>query len=195
MILSLCPALFVGVALGACVEPEPNEECGDTIIVRVNPSTDFSTIATFAVIEAVTDPNDVPGDLPGDIHESIAAANQVARDSLVARGLTEVDPALEIPDVWLFSVVSTDPEMGYILKCVPGYVWWGWLWGWDSCAWSEKVPITYEAGTVFIGLGQVEDDPDGELVFGGAIQGVLECEDVRERLELGVEKIFLQYPG
>src|SRR5262245_24559686 len=94
MILLPCSALFAGLALGACVEPDSDEACGDTIVTRVNPTTDFSTITTFAVIEEVVDPNDVPDDLPSDIHESIAAANQVARDSLIARGLSEVDPAL-----------------------------------------------------------------------------------------------------
>ena len=32
-------------------------------------------------------------------------------------------------------------------------------------------------------------------VFGGAIEGVLECGDNNARLKAGVERIFADYPG
>jgi hypothetical protein len=194
----LCFTLLVGVVLAACKpesEPDSNEACGDTIITRINPDTDFLRIKTFAVVDADDYPVDLPADLPRDTHRSILAANGAARASLLERGLLEVDPDFEVPDVWLFSLASTDSKVGYLWDCVPGYVWWGWY-GWDyTCAWWQEVPVEYEVGTVVVGLAQALDDETGEVVFGGAVQGVLFCDDPRERLEVGVEKIFAQYPG
>jgi hypothetical protein len=115
--------------LAACKpesEPDSNEACGDTIITRINPDTDFLRIKTFAVVDADDYPVDLPADLPHDTHRSILAANGAARASLLERGLLEVDPDFEVPDVWLFSLASTDSKVGYLWDCVPGYVWWGW---------------------------------------------------------------------
>jgi hypothetical protein len=181
--------------MGACSEPDPNQECGDTIVTRANPSTDFSMISTFAVVPEADYPADLPSDLPSDTKTNIFAANEAARSALIAQGLTEVDPAVEDPDVWLFSLAATETDTGYAWECVPGYVWWGWFWAWDSCAWLAEVPVDYEIGTVIIGLAEVSDDTTGEIVFGGAVQGVLDCDSPRERVEAAVEKIFAQYPG
>jgi hypothetical protein len=191
----LCPTLMFGMALGACApEPDPNEVCGDTIITRTNPNWDFSKIMTFAVVDEEDYPVELPGDLPRDTIKSIVAANGAARASLIAQGLVEVDPDFEEPDVWLFSLAATQSEVGYAWDCVPGYVWWGWS-AWDYyCPWWDEVPVEYEVGTVVVGLAQLHDGTSAEIVFGGAVQGVLSCDDPRERLELGVAKIFAQYP-
>lgn len=192
---SLCLTLLVGVAFGACTdEQDPNEACGDTIITRVNPLTDFSKITTFAVVDEAGYPAELPGDLPDDTVRSIAAANGAARASLLAQGLMEVNPDFEEPDVWLFSLATTRVEVGYAWDCVPGYVWWGWS-SWDYyCPWWDEVPVEYEVGTVVVGLAWVTDDNTAEVVFGGAVQGVLHCDSPDVRLEAGVEKIFAQYP-
>jgi hypothetical protein len=194
----LCSAaLLAGVALGACAdEPDPNEACGDTIITRTNPNWDFSTITTFAVVAAEDYPAELPGDLPHDTTQNIVAANSAARASLIAQGLLEVNPDFEEPDVWLFSLASTRSEVGYAWACVPGYAWWGW-WGWDYyCPWWDEIPIEYEVGTVVVGLAKLQTEENiGEVVFGGAVQGVLNCDDPRERVQIGVAKIFAQYPA
>jgi hypothetical protein len=189
-------ALFAGVALGACAdEPDPNEACGDVIITGTKPLTDFSKVMTFAVVDEESYPADLPSDLPNDTHRNIVAANAAARASLLVQGLVEVDPDFEEPDVWLFSLARTQTAIGYVWDCVPGYVWWGWS-AWDYyCPWWQEVPVEYEVGTVAIGLAQVTDDGTAEVVFGGAVQGVLFCDDPRVRLEAAVEKIFAEYPG
>jgi hypothetical protein len=194
----------MGVAVVACTpesESDPNEACGDTIITRINPDTDFSRIMTFAVVDEDQYPTDLPADLPSDTHEIMRAANGAARTSLLAQGLVEVDPDYEEPDVWLFSLASSETQIGYVWDCVPGYVWWGWS-AWDyQCPWWEEVPVEYEVGTVVVGLARLTDDGSddfmnttGEVVFGGAVQGVLHCDDPRKRLTTGITKIFAQYP-
>jgi hypothetical protein len=183
------------MAFGACApEPDPNEACGDTIITRTNPLTDFSKITTFAVVDEAGYPPELPSDLPDDTIRNVQAANGAARASLIARGLMEVDPDFEEPDVWLFSLATTQAEVGYVWDCVPGYVWWGWS-AWDYyCPWWQEVPVVYEAGTVVVGLASVNDDDSAEVVFGGVVQGVLHCDSPGVRLEAGVEKIFVKYP-
>lgn len=194
-LLPLCLPLLAGMAFGACAdETDPNEACGDTIVTRTNPLTDFSKITTFAVVAEANYPAELPADLPVDTARNVIAANGVARASLLAQGLLEVNPDFEDPDVWLFSLVVTQSEQGYVWDCVPGYVWWGWT-GWDyHCPWWDEVPVAYEVGTVVVGLAWVTDDTTAEVVFGGAVQGVLPCDNPRVRLEAGVEKIFAQYP-
>jgi hypothetical protein len=192
--LLLCSAL-AGVAFGACAEEDVNEACGDTIVTRIDPNTDFSRIQTFAVVDEDDYPRELPHDLPPSTDKDIFAANGVARASLIAHGLREVDPDFETPDVWLFSLAATKTETGYEWACVPGYAWWGVTWDFSYCTWFQAIPVTYEVGTVLIGLAQVHDDRTGEVVFGGAVQGVLDCADPRERLQKGVEKIFAEYPG
>jgi hypothetical protein len=166
-----------------------------TIVTRANPNTDFTTIRTFAVVDQDDYPSNLPHDLPSNTEQDVFAANRVARASLIEQGLLEVDPDFETPDVWLFSMAATKTETGYVWECVPGYGWWGWSGGWDYCAWAGQVPITYEVGTVIIGLAETSNDAPGAIVFAGAIQGVFNCDDPLQRLVAGVEKIFAQYPG
>lgn len=184
------------MTLGACApEPDPNEACGDIISTHTNPNWDFANVATFAVVAKDNYPVEFPGDLPRDAIEEVFAVNSVARESLIAHGLVEVNPDFEEPDVWLFSMATTRTAVGFVWDCVSGPVWWGWN-GWDYyCPWWDEVPFEYELGTVVVGLAHhVPDENIGEVVFGGAVQGVLFCDDPRERLELGVAKIFAQYP-
>jgi hypothetical protein len=192
----LGPTLFVGLAFGACTpdEEDPNEACGDAILVRINPETEFSQITTFAVVGEDGYPIELPADLPDDTLKNILAANSAARTSLIGQGLVEVDPEFEEPDVWLFSLAATETQIGYVWACAPGNVWWGWS-AWDYyCPWWDEVPVAYEVGTVVVGLAQLDDDTAGEVVFGGAVQGVLFCDDPRKRVTTAVTKIFAQYP-
>lgn len=192
----LCPTLLFGMAFGACTpEPDENVACGDTIITRTNPLTDFTKITTFAVVNAEDYPDELPADLPSNTRRDIGAANSAARASLITHGLREVNAEFEHPDVWLFSLATTQKKTGYAWDCVPGYVWWGWS-AWDYyCPWWDEVPVEYEVGTVVVGLASVTDDTTAEVVFGGAVQGVLYCDDPTDRVETGVAKIFAQYPG
>jgi hypothetical protein len=188
------PLLCSILLLSACHDEDVTEVCDDTVLTHINPSTDFSQISTFAVVDEASLPQSSrPSDLPGGTEMSLFAANRVARDSLLLQGLTEVDPGFEPPDVWLFSLATTQTTTGKV-ECVPDYTWMGWPWRWDYCP-SLTLDPTYGEGTVIIGLAQVKGDGTGEIVFGGTVQGVSECDHPQERLEYGVEKVFAQYPG
>jgi hypothetical protein len=187
------PLLCSILLLSGCSDEDANEVCDDTVLTHINPSTDFSQIGTFAVVDEADLPGVPSGDLPGGTQMSLFAANAAARDSLLLQGLTEVDPEFEPPDVWLFSLTTTQTASGEV-ECVPDYTWVGWPWRWDYCP-SLTLDPTYGMGTMIVGLAQVEDDGSGEIVFGGTVQGVSECDHPQERLEYGVEKVFAQYPG
>jgi hypothetical protein len=187
------PLLCSILLLSGCQDDDVNEVCDDSVLTHINPNTDFSQIGTFAVVDEADLPGDLTGDLPGSTETNLFAANGTARDSLLLQGLTEVDPGFEPPDVWLFSLATTRTATGQV-ECVPDYTWMGWPWRWDYCP-SLTLDPTYGVGTVIVGLAQVMPNGTGEIVFGGTVQGVSECDHPQERLELGVEKIFAQYPG
>ncbi len=182
-------ALFI---LSGCEEDEP-DICDDTRVSRAEPTNDFTMYQTFAVVPESEYPTMLPPELPSDTRTSLDAANDAMRAELVALGLTEVDFATGMPDVVAFSLAASDTDTGIVYECVPGYYWYGW-WGyvWDPCAWLAPVEVDYEVATVIVGLA---DPADEEVVFGGAVQGVLECGDSRDRLEAGIADIFDDYPA
>jgi hypothetical protein len=188
------PILALVVAC-APSQPEPNDGCGQVYFTRTDPGTDLSAIMTFAILPETQYPTDLPDDLPDDAQISLDTANAAAREQLLERGLTEVDPEQEKPDVWLFSLAATQVESGVVWTCVPSdpNMWWGpWGWTWNGCAWLTPVAAPYEVGTVMVGLA----DPDDEtIVFGGVIQGVLGCPGASARLERAIERVFEEYPG
>jgi Domain of unknown function (DUF4136) len=179
------------VVLGCADEPE--SACDDTIVTRADPMADFTGYKTFAVVPESEYPTELPSDLPSDTRTSLEAANDAGRRELLLLGLDEVDFATGTPDVVLFSLAASDTDTGVVYECVDGYIWYGW-WGyvWDPCAWLEPVAVDYEVATVLVGLA---DPANEEVVFGGVVQGILECGDVSDRLDDGVKRIFSDYPA
>ena len=172
--------------------PEPSEPlCTDHVEARADPAVDFSGIHTFAVVDDASLDAALPPDLPRNTITNLRDLTNLARAELVALGLTQVDGVDVAPDVWLFDVVVVESGMATDWECAEGYEWWGWGWGWDACAWSAPVAIDYQVGTVIVGLA----DPTGErVIFGGVMEGVLECGDVLGRINAGLATIFSSYP-
>jgi len=55
-----------------------------------------------------------------------------------------------------------------------------------------EIPVTYTEGTLVVGLADPAAD---KVVFGGVLQGVLECSsDTAGRIQSGVARIFQDYP-
>jgi hypothetical protein len=179
--------------LSGCEEDEP-DICDDTVVTRADPSNDFTMYSTFSVVPDSEYPLEVPPDLPANTTGDLQAASAAMRRELVALGLTEVD-FVDPPtaDLLAFNLAASEDEAGIVYECVPGYYWYGW-WGyvWDPCAWLQPIPVEYEVATVIVGLA---DTVDEQVVFGGVVQGVLECGDSRQRLDSGVSRIFDQYPA
>jgi hypothetical protein len=187
--------LVLGIAmfgLAACAEDEPSV-CEDTRVSRADPDADFTAFKTFAVAPESEYPTELPSDLPEDTRTHLEDANDATTRELLLLGLDEVDYATGNPDLVVFSLAASDDETGIVYECVPGYYWYGW-WGyvWDPCAWLAPIPVDYEVATVVVG---VADPVEEEVVFGGAIQGVLECGDADDRLDAGVKRIFEDYPA
>ncbi|HKO94770.1 MAG TPA: DUF4136 domain-containing protein [Polyangiaceae bacterium] len=173
----------------ACSDDEEDSLCtGDTVYTRADPTADFESYTTFAVSAEAT-----PNDLPADFEANLGVANAAASAQLVALGLTlvaaDADPP---PDLTLFNIAATKKEVGTEWVCSPGYIWIGWYYVWDPCAWMVEVPFTYTEGTLAVG---VADPVLSKVVFGGVLQGVLECgSDTTARIQSGVARIFDDYP-
>ena len=175
----------------ACEDDEEDTLCtGDTVLTRTDPDADFTTYHTFAV-SAEAAPSDIS--VPPDVETNLAVANAAASAQLVALGLTPVAADAEPPpDLTLFNIAATQRQTGTEWVCSPGYIWIGWYYVWDPCAWMVEVPFVYTEGTVIVG---VADPLLTKVVFGGVLQGILECGgDTAARIQSGVARIFQDYP-
>lgn len=183
------------LALPACSDDDDDDEsidiealCTDVTATRIDYNADFSAFETFAV----TPDEALPADVPADVRTNLEVANTAAVAELVALGLVQVEPDSDPPpDLALFNLAATQQETTTTWECVPGYWWTGWGYAWDPCAWMVEVPVTYTEGTLVIGLA---DPAAQQVVFGGALQGVLECGDSAARIQAGVARIFGDYP-
>jgi len=188
--MRLNPLAAVGVAVFATSCSPYN----DTIVVRSDPTVDFENYCTYAIQEIVLpdDPVGIPEDLPDDLQANLYAANAEAARILEKKGLEPVsDPANA--DVVIFSAAASNTEEGVIWECVGDWVWWGWGYVWDPCAWMRPIDVEYQVGTMLVGLA----DPEMEsVVFGGLVQGVLASnEPDPARVQDGAKRVFKQYPG
>lgn len=190
----LAPALACTLGLSTLACSEDDSSCSDSVLTKADPTVDFTAIQTFALLPESDLPENPPPDLPEDTVTHIEAAYEAARSELVEIGLTEVDPATEDPDVWVFDVAATEDQDGVVWSCVGGWTWWGWWgWVWDPCAWLAPVPVTYSVGTMIIGLADAAQE---NVVFGGVMQGVLGCDsDIEGRIQSGVSRVFSDYPA
>jgi hypothetical protein len=176
----------------ACDDDDDDEDdicTGDTVVTRADSAVDFAQYKTFSVA-----PDDaLPADLPADVTTNLAVANAAAVSELVKIGLTQVPPDSEpAPDLGLFNIAATQKQMGTTWECTPGYWWTGWGYVWDPCAWMVEIPVVYTEGTLVVGLADPAAD---KVVFGGVLQGVLECSsDTAGRIQSGVARIFQAYP-
>jgi len=196
---------FVGALgfslLGGCSNNDDDDVCTDQVQTLADDDADFSSYETFAVFEIGTTgvggaggSSGIPSDLPEDVTANIETANKEAVRQLKALGLSEVDPEEETPDLWVLSAALTEEEEGTYWQCVPGWYWWGWYYYWDPCAWTVPVDFEYTQGTLLVA---VVDAADEKPVFGGVLEGILECTDEHEiddRIEAGVDEIFDDYP-
>ncbi|HWO14640.1 MAG TPA: DUF4136 domain-containing protein [Polyangiaceae bacterium] len=175
----------------ACSDDDDDDLCtGDTVVTRTDPAADFTLYTTFAVSPDV-EPVDVS--MPADVTTNLAVANAAATAQLIALGLTlvaaDADPP---PDLVLFNIAATQGETGTQWVCTPGYIWVGWYYVWDPCAWMVEVPVAYTEGTLIVGLADLDLS---KVVFGGVLQGILECGgDTESRIQSGVARIFQDYP-
>jgi len=184
-----------GSLLGACSSENP---CGDIIETRADDDADFGSYETFAVLE-VPDEGGSAGaggegsGIPDDIRLNLEAANTAAANELESIGLTEVGVD-DDPDLFVVSASASREETELTWYCVPGWYWWGWYYYWDPCAWMVPIEIEYTEGSLLVALVDAATEAP---VFGGVVQGILECtdDDLQSRIEEGVEEIFEDYPS
>lgn len=184
--------------LGGCTSDACPNYTG-AVVSRADDDADFASYETFAIKKIIEDDVGAAGAggqgalMPDEVRLNLEVASDAAADELLQIGLREVDPDVETPDLWVFSAAATDVEEGMYWYCVPGWYWW---WGYydytDPCVWLVPIEFEYVLGTVLVG---VADSETNQPVFGGLIQGVLECTpDVEQSIEDGVDEIFDDYP-
>lgn len=183
--------------LGGCSDGNP---CGDEVVTRADDEADFAAYETFAVIDL---PEDIGAGgaggagggrgMPDDIRVNLEIANEAAATQLELLGLERVEVE-DDPDLFVLSASASEEETGIYWTCVPDWYWWGWYYYWDPCAWMAPIPVEYTVGSLLVAT---VDAATEEPVFGGIVQGILECtsEDLEDRIEDGVETIFDDYPN
>ena len=195
-----CLAATTLLTLGpiGCSSGDEDDICEDIVATRTDSDADFSDYETFAVAELPGDGSGLGGasaDLPEDIQVNLEVASEAAVANLEDFGLTEVELD-EDPDLLVFSAAATEVETGIYWACVGGWEWWGWSYVWDPCAWLAPIDFEYTEGSLLVG---VADATTEEPVFGGLVQGILECSTsesaLEDRITLAVDEIFDSYPG
>lgn len=184
--------------IGCSSDDDEDDICEDFVTTRTDEDADFSDYQTFAVAELPGDGSALGGsgsELPDDVQANLEIANDAAVANLEDLGLTEVDPDDETPDLWVFSAAATETETGTYWACVGGWEWWGWSYVWDPCAWLAPIDFEYTEGSLIVG---VADSTTEEPVFGGLVQGILECSEtesaLEDRITDAVDEIFESYP-
>jgi len=193
---SLSLVLGAGLLGGCAEEDDLDDVCEDDIVTRVDEDADFSEYETYAIWEIGSGMAGAGGgssaDIPDDVAVNIDTANKEAARQLRDLGLTQVDPEQEDPDLWIVSLAATQEETGTYWSCYGGWAWWGWYYYWDPCAWLVPIEFEYTEGTLLVAT---IDSGSHTAVFGGVVEGILECDDDLEtRIESGVEEIFKDYP-
>lgn len=170
--------------------------CGDEVLTRQDDDADFESYETFAVLEVEAGGlgglGGGGGGVPEDVRLNLELANDAAAEQLELLGLEQVGTD-DSPDLYVLSASASQEETGIYWYCVPDWYWWGWYYYWDPCAWMAPIPFDYTVGTLLVA---VVDASTEKPVFGGLVQGVLECtdDDLESRIEAGVETIFDDYP-
>lgn len=183
----------------ALIGCDSDDACSEDVVqTLIADDADFESYETFAIF----DPGDSPGsggaggaggtEVPENVQLNLDYANDAIVDQLNALGLTEVDPSETEPDVWVFSAAATTDMVAIQWACAEGWYWWGWYYYWDPCSWLVPVTYEYTLGTLVFGIADAQTE---RPVFGGMAQGILECGDVRGRVERAVAEVFESYPS
>ena len=163
----------------ACDEDKASDY--DEYTYWASSTADFSAYQTYSFEDIPEDVIEEAPDFAVNNHSSIKAIVEV---ELQALGLTEA-AAGETPDLLVSSLAATDDVTAWYADCEAGWYWWGY---WDSCAWVNVYPVTYDIGTVIIPVGDTSLD---EVVFLGILTGIVDdSEDAQERITDGVHWIF-----
>lgn len=194
-------ALTVLSALVSCYPGDQlTTEEADVVVTLFDDQTDFSTLRSYAmpdtIVHLVADSSE--GSIRRDFDDEILA--QVAAE-MAAKGFTrESDP--NNADAFMLISAATREQVGYT-----GYPWggyWGWYlpyppgWGWGWYPWygGGGTIYTYRSGTVFMQLlDPAQADSTEEkipTVWIGAINGLVEGNEIEERISDGIRQAFAQ---
>jgi hypothetical protein len=181
---TVLPAIACAAVLCAC----DDDDGVDVVAERADPNADFTAYKTFAFAEA-QDGGTV--NIPSGIAANLSTANNEIKTQLEALGLNEVD-ANASPDLFAFSLASTNEQAALSWTCVPGY-WYGyWDWSYTPCSVVSPYYDEYTVGTLVVGL---VDPALEKTVFGGVAQDVVDgTTDANDDIVDAVDDIFEDYP-
>lgn len=181
---SLLGALVCATALCACSDDDND----DVVVERADPNADFTSYKTFAFAQA-QDGGTV--NIPSGVAANLSSANNDIKAELENLGLTEVDPSAN-PDLFAFSLASTDEQTALSWSCAPGY-WYGyWDWSYNPCSYISPYYEEYTVGTLVVGL---VDPALQRTVFGGVAKAVLDGSSSDDEIRDAVDDIFDDYPA
>jgi Domain of unknown function (DUF4136) len=190
----LCAACYPGDTL------EVSE--ADVVVTLFDAEADFASLQIYAMPDSIVHivPEGATDDISRDFDAEILA--QVATN-MSGLGFTREmnDPAAA--DAIMLVSIAAQNNVGYT-----GYPWggyWGWYypyppnWGWGWYPWYGSGTLyTYRSGTVFMQLRDPERADSTEqkvpTVWVGALNGLVEDDDVEQRIVDGIDQAFAQSP-
>jgi len=182
--------LFGSLFVFGCQELQSEPVVHDEVYVEYVSSVDFERFTSFAfVVAPPPDAEDDDEDPPDYVTINETRVREAVRREFAARGVVEdtVNPTLDI-----VIMTATQSSGDLSADCVPGFYWWGYTGGYNSCA---IINISYEEieiGTIVLGMGEAAS---GEVVFNAAMQGEANGVNTEERINEAVGEVFEYYPA
>ncbi len=181
----------------------------DLVLTRYNDSVDFTKLSTYympdSIFPMVDDTANIKPEANQQEYLNAIASNM---EKMGYRRIDEND-STQTPDVLL--IVSTieieNISVGWWYPYYPG---WGWDWWYWNPGWGWYYPpyyypsypyySSYKTGTLLMEMMNPQDYDiiDGDTVmrvyWHGALNGVLEGSDIKQRVLNGIDQIFEQSP-
>jgi len=182
----------------------------DLVLTRYNDSVDFTKLSTYYMPDSIFPMTDDTSNIkPVEYQQDYL--NEIA-SNMEKMGYQRItgNDTTQIPDVLLIvsAVEVENISVGWWYPYYPGWGW-DWYWYWDP-GWGWYYPpyyypsypyySTYKTGTLLLEMMNPKDYDviDGDTVmrvyWHGALNGVLEGSDIKQRTIKGIDQIFEQSP-
>ncbi len=184
----------------------------DIVMTRYNDSVDFTKLSTYFMADTIYPMSD-------DTTKIKPVKNQTEYLAEIASQMEKMgyqrifnDDSIHIPDViMVVSAIETDNVVvDWWYPYYPGWGWdgypgWGWGWGggwYYPPAYYPPYPYysSYKTGTLLLEMINPNDydiikgDTAARVYWNGALNGVLEGSNIKQRVLDGIEQMFTQSP-
>tara|TARA_R110002050_G_scaffold204327_1_gene339572 strand:+ start:60812 stop:61444 length:633 start_codon:yes stop_codon:yes gene_type:complete len=203
-LVKLFSFLIISALVASCY-PEKERTISDYDIVGTNFSetANFDNYNTFYLFDSLVLVYDSTDEKPEYPKEAANAVLSTMRANLIAYGWTEITvvDSSNIPDVYIEAATWNSTITG--VTYYPGYGYPGWGYpgygypGWGYPGWGTSY-YQYTTGTVTMNMVDIKNYPGNdkkpEVLWAGAINGILTGGTPVSRIEFSVNQAFTQSP-